>query len=159
HRKHLGGARPPQIIGEIGLRLDEDAGPTELLQGPGLRLLLRAVGADLDEEARPRAAKKLPHELPLPSIGQGRNHSFRRAASRAPDSSGRARLADNLGRAEAGHEIDEDHLAAFAFDELAPHYLLAPVVAALDQDFGMHAADQLERRILAEDDDEVDGLE
>src|SRR5215467_7171010 len=67
--------------------------------------------------------------------------AFLRAASGAPDSSRRARLADDLGRAEAGHEIDEDHFAAFAFDELAPHHLLAPVVAALDQDFGMHAAD------------------
>src|SRR5262249_60635102 len=93
------GAPPPQIIGEIGLRLDEDAGPTEPLQVPGLRFLLGAVGADLDEEARPRAAKKLPHELLLASIGQGRAHSFLRAASRATDSSRRARLAGDLGRA------------------------------------------------------------
>jgi len=31
HREHLGRARAPQIVGKVGLRLDQDAGPTELL--------------------------------------------------------------------------------------------------------------------------------
>src|SRR5215471_16705789 len=82
-----------------------------------------------------------------------------RGPSRAPDPGGRARLADDLCRAEARHEIDEDHFAAFAFDELVSHHLLAPVVAPFDQHLGTHAADQLERGILLEDDDEVYGFE
>src|SRR6266850_4114664 len=114
HRKYFGGARAPQIVGKAGLRLDEDAGPTELLKMPALRFLLRAVGAHLDKEARPRAAEKVSHELLLASLGQGRAHSFLRAALRAPNPRRRARLADDLGRAEAGHEIDENHFAAFA---------------------------------------------
>src|SRR5262249_56395633 len=81
---------------------------------------------------------------------------FLRAASRTSDLGGRARLANDLCRAEAGHEIDEDHFAAFAFDELVSHHLLAPVVAPFDQHLGTYAADQLERGILLEDDDEVD---
>ena len=37
HRKHFGGARAAEITGKLGLRLDEDAGPAELLKMPGLR--------------------------------------------------------------------------------------------------------------------------
>src|SRR5262245_19979879 len=84
--------------------------------------------------------------------------AFPRAASRAPDPGGRARLANDLCRAEARHEINEDHFAAFAFDEPVSDHFLALVVASFHQDLGAHAADQLERRILLEDDDEIDGF-
>ena len=49
-REHLGRTHGAQLAGEIGLRLDQDAGPAGLLQMPGLRALARIVGADLDEE-------------------------------------------------------------------------------------------------------------
>jgi len=49
-RKDFGHALRAQFASEIGLRLDEDAGPAGLLQMPGLRALARIVGADLDEE-------------------------------------------------------------------------------------------------------------
>ena len=84
HRKNLGGALARQIVREIGLRLDEDAGPAKLLEVPGLGFLLRAVGADLDEEAGARASEKFLHELLLASIGQDRPHSLLRAFHRTP---------------------------------------------------------------------------
>ena len=68
HRKHFGRARVAQIARELGLRFDQDAGPTELLKVPGLRFLLRPIGADLDKEARPRAAEKLPNEYLLAAL-------------------------------------------------------------------------------------------
>ena len=68
HRKDLGGARVAEIDRKLGLRLDQDAGPTELLEMPSLRFLLRPIGADLDKEARPRAAEKLPNEHLLAAL-------------------------------------------------------------------------------------------
>ena len=61
--------------------------------------------------------------------------------------------------AKARHEIDENHLAASAFDKLVSHHLLVLVVAPFNQHLGTHAPDQLQRRVLVEDDDEVDGFE
>ena len=61
-REHLGLARRHQERREIGLRLDQHAGPAGLLQMPGLRALGRMVGADLDEIARVVAAEKFADE-------------------------------------------------------------------------------------------------
>src|SRR5436190_7910928 len=157
HRKDLGGARVAEIDRKLGLRLDQDAGPTELLQMPGLRFLLRPIGADLDKEARLRAAEKLPHKLLLAPLGQ--RHARSSVRSQPPLAGRHPRSADDLGRAETGHEIDKDHFAAVALDELVSHHLLAAVVATFGQDLGTHAPDQLERRILIENDDEIDRLE
>ena len=43
----------------------------------------------------------------------------------------RARPVHNSGGADAGHEIDQDHLAALGLDQLAANGLLAAIVAAL----------------------------
>ena len=47
----LAGARPAQLLGEVRLRLDQDAAPARLFEMPGLRAQLRLVGTDLDEVA------------------------------------------------------------------------------------------------------------
>jgi hypothetical protein len=75
HCKDFGGARSAEIAGKIRLRLDEDAGPAELLEMPGLRLLLWPICANLDKEAGPRASKKIAHEFLLAPIGQNRARS------------------------------------------------------------------------------------
>ncbi len=49
-REDHGRTHGAQLVGKIGLRLDQHAGPAGLLQMPGLRALARIVGADLDEE-------------------------------------------------------------------------------------------------------------
>src|SRR6266851_9024346 len=106
---YLGRPPAPQLVRELGLRLDQDAGPAELFEMPGLRFLLRPVGADLDEETGARGAEKLAHQLLLAS----------RASRHAHGSSTRqrrARLADDRAGAEAGHELDEDDRAAVGFD-------------------------------------------
>jgi hypothetical protein len=41
-------------------------------------------------------------------------------------------FADDISRTEAGHEIDEEHSAAFIFDELVSQHFFAPVVAPFD---------------------------
>ncbi len=62
HLEHLGLALPAQLSGEIGQRLDQDAGPARLLQMIRLRILLRIVGADLDEKTARPVAEKLAHQ-------------------------------------------------------------------------------------------------
>ena len=60
---------------EIGLRLDQHAGPAGLLEMPGLRALGRMVGADLDEVAGVVAAEKLADQGLLFVVGRdGRPH-------------------------------------------------------------------------------------
>src|SRR5439155_20638312 len=39
----------PQVVGKVGLRLDQDPGPTHLFEMERLRPSLRVVGADIDE--------------------------------------------------------------------------------------------------------------
>jgi hypothetical protein len=53
---------------------------------------------------------------------------------------GRPRLTDDLCRAEARHKIDENHFAAFTYDELVAHHLFAPIVAPFDQQLGSQSA-------------------
>jgi hypothetical protein len=72
HRKHFGGARAAEIVGKIGLWLDKDAGPAELLKMPGLRLVPWPICTNLDKESRPHAREKMAHEFLLAPIGQGR---------------------------------------------------------------------------------------
>ena len=67
-REHAGRARLPERGREIGLRLDQNAAPAELLEMPGLRRELRPVGADLDEESGAAAAEELAHQLLLASV-------------------------------------------------------------------------------------------
>jgi hypothetical protein len=49
--ENLGFAPGAQFSGKIGLRLDKDAGPSRLLQQPGLRAFVWIVGADLPKKA------------------------------------------------------------------------------------------------------------
>ena len=62
-------------------------------------------------------------------------------------------------RALIKHRLDQNDIAARGLDHVAAHHLLAPVIGALDQHRRPHALDQVERRVLVEDDDEVDGLQ
>jgi hypothetical protein len=93
---------------------------------------MKALSVGLPGREKP--VEKLPYELLLAPPGQRHAHSSVR--SQEPLTGGHARSADDLERAETGHEIDEDHFAAVAFHELASHHLLAPVVAAFGQDLG-----------------------
>src|SRR5262245_8039628 len=79
-REHLGGARAAQLVGKVGLRLYQDAGPAEWLEVPGLRCLAGTIGADLDEESGATPAEEVPHELLLASFGQSSCHDRLRAS-------------------------------------------------------------------------------
>src|SRR5262245_18459879 len=59
----------------------------------------------------------------------------------------------------AGHDIDQDDLAAKRLDDLAADHFLTGVVAALDQYCRPDAADQFFRRIFIEYCNQVDGFE
>src|SRR6516165_11073197 len=71
----------------------------------------------------------------------------------------RARLAHDLARAEAGEKINEDHLAAIGFDQLAAHDFIPSVVSAFHENLRTHVPDQLDRRILLEHDNQIDRLD
>ena len=59
HGIDLGAPFLSQSLGEIVLRFDQDAGPTKLFKGPGLRTIPWIVGANIDEIAAERTAEKL----------------------------------------------------------------------------------------------------
>src|SRR5215471_16624662 len=59
----------------------------------------------------------------------------------------------------AGHNIDEDDLAAKRLHDLAADHFLSCIVTALDQNRRPHAADQLFRCIFVEYGNQIDGLE
>lgn len=63
------------------------------------------------------------------------------------------------GRAETLQDIDQHDHPAGGFDDLVADHLLAGVVAALHQNARRDARDQVDRRVLLEDHDEVDGFE
>src|SRR5579872_1431494 len=67
--------RQAQPLGEIGLRLDQNAGPAGLLELPALRAALRIVGADLDEKAAPRVGEEFVFEAVLKLVGKHRTHA------------------------------------------------------------------------------------
>ena len=56
-----------------------------------------------------------------------------------------------------GHQVDQHNLATVGLDQFVAHDFLAAIVTALDQHLGTHPAQQLERRILLEYDDERSG--
>ena len=62
-------------------------------------------------------------------------------------------------RAETLEDVDQHNHPARGLDDLMADHLLAGVVAALDQRARLDAGDQVDRRVLLEDDDEVDGFE
>lgn len=59
----------------------------------------------------------------------------------------------------AGHDIDQNDLAAERLYDLTADYFLARIVAALDQHFRLYATDQLFWCIFIEYGDEIDCLE
>src|SRR5690349_11673703 len=59
----------------------------------------------------------------------------------------------------AGHEIDQDHVAAGVFHHLATDHLVTSVIGAFDQYRGPYPLDQFKWRVLVKDDDEIDGFE
>src|SRR6266567_5312864 len=59
----------------------------------------------------------------------------------------------------AGHETDQDRLAARGLHQLVTDHILAPVIAALDQDARPHALDQLERRVVPKHGHEIHRFE
>src|SRR5438045_2786842 len=72
---------------------------------------------------------------------------------------GAARALHDAGGGMAGHQVDQDHLAAVGLDEFVAHHGLLAVVATLDEDAGPQPPDQVERRVVLEDRDEVDRFE
>jgi hypothetical protein len=56
------------------LRLDQNAVPTKLFEGPGLRAVLGIVGANIDKVAAARSAEKLELELVFELVGENRLH-------------------------------------------------------------------------------------
>src|SRR5690348_14155087 len=56
-------------------------------------------------------------------------------------------------------DIDQQHLAAVGLDDLVADHLLAGVVSALDQHARLDLGDQLDRRVLFKDHDEIDRLQ
>ena len=79
----LGAAPPRQLGGEVGLRLDQHAGPAALFEVPGLREKFRIVRAHLDEIAGAGAGEEGFLELVLHLRRKHRAHEVtpRRAAS------------------------------------------------------------------------------
>src|SRR6478735_7853662 len=69
------------------------------------------------------------------------------------------RAPDERRRAVAFENIDQQHLAATGLDDVVADDLLAGIVAALDQYARLHLRDQVNRRVLLEDCDQVDRLE
>lgn len=63
------------------------------------------------------------------------------------------------GRAEALEDVDQHDRAARGLHDLIANYLLAGVVAALYQHARLDPGDQVDRRVLLEDDDEIDGFQ
>src|SRR5579871_4762076 len=72
---------------------------------------------------------------------------------------GRAAALDHAGGRLTGDELDEDYLAALRFDDIVTNHLVVFVVAALDQHLRANTLEQLARRVLVEDDDQVYRLE
>ncbi|CUU16974.1 hypothetical protein CDS [Bradyrhizobium sp.] len=66
---------------------------------------------------------------------------------------------DQRGRAEALEDVDQHDDSAGGLDDLMADHLLAGVVATLHQRARLDPGDQIDRRILLEEDDEVDGFE
>src|SRR3982750_3835958 len=62
-------------------------------------------------------------------------------------------------RAETLENVDQHHRPARGLDDLMADDLLAGVIAPLDQRTRLDAGDQVERRILIENNDEMDGFE
>jgi hypothetical protein len=56
----------------------------------------------------------------------------------------------------AGAELGQQDPSAPALDQIGAHHLIDPIVCALNQDFRLQRTDQLDRRVLAEHDDEID---
>src|SRR6185312_2076469 len=65
---------------------------------------------------------------------------------------------DQQRRTEAGQDIDQPHLAAAGFDDLVANHLLAGIVGALYQNLWPDLRDQLDRRVLLEQHDQIDLL-
>src|SRR5580700_6782703 len=62
-------------------------------------------------------------------------------------------------RACLWHQLDQRHPAAIGFDEVAPDDLIDAVVGALDQNIGLDAGDEVERRVFAKQHDSIDKSE
>src|SRR5215813_11354835 len=58
----------------------------------------------------------------------------------------------------AGHEIDQDDLAAQRLDDLTANHLLAGIVSTLDEYGRFDAGDEHLRRVFLEHSDEIDGF-
>src|SRR5262249_4968430 len=59
----------------------------------------------------------------------------------------------------AGHQINKNHLTAKRLDNFPAHHLVVRIVSALHKDHGPDAPNKFFRRVLVEDDDEIDGLQ
>src|SRR6266404_2443932 len=76
---------------------------------------------------------------------------------RLKGSAGQAR--DRRCRAVTWHDLGEKHLATNTPDEIGPDNLIEAVVVALDEQLWLDLPNELDRLVLLEDDDQIDGGE
>src|SRR5437899_3064650 len=114
----LGGAPLSQANREIGLWLDQNAVPAGSFQIPGLRVQIRIVGTDLDEETRHIREERLDEAGFL--LGW-KNRSVHRATG---GSNSRRTPIDEPGGAVARSDRNEYDPAAIRFDQLAADDLI-----------------------------------
>src|SRR5690606_34494 len=70
-----------------------------------------------------------------------------------------ARALDEARGAAVGQRFHDHHFAAGGFDDLAADDLVPGVIATFYEHLWAHAADEFQRRVLVENDDEIDGLQ
>src|SRR5262249_44351922 len=64
---------------------------------------------------------------------------------------------DGRGRAVARRHLGEKHLATDALDKIGADDLIQKIIRAFDEKLRPNGPDQLDRRILLKDDDQIDG--
>ena len=151
NRENPGKTHSGQFFGQIGLRLDQHAPPAEPFEVPGLDSCCGRL-APTSTKKPDYAPEKRPHELLLASVGRSLVAMLRRTAAY---SIARRDLCTILVVLKPGTRSMRITSPPSLLDQRVAHDLLAPVVAAFHQDLWTHAADQFERRVLIEYDDEI----
>src|SRR6476620_6343080 len=105
-------------------------------------------------QAEPRRCRPPSSMLP----DRARRTAPWRSATKPRSRPASSRTAYQRRRAMARQNVDEYDLAG-SLDELVADDLFAGVVAALDQYARRHLRDQVDRRVLLEDRDEIDRLQ
>src|SRR3954469_16207479 len=104
--------------------------------------------------ARPRSGSQTdrPSRTRPPDCADAATAPGRSSPPRASSLALSARAMNQRRRAEAPEDVDQHDRSARGFDDLMADHLLAGVVAALHQRARLDAGDEVDRRILLEDD-------